>query len=97
MSGFLRTWEYNHWCPAFLDSRHPLAVSKETEPAVPLTVCEFQRPSAAEDSMQPWQRQRPPQRLADQEHPPMLLDFDSETVLTRSALKGQPRESNYHI
>lgn len=35
----------NHWCPAFLDSHHPSAVSKETEPAEPLTVCEFQRPS----------------------------------------------------
>ena len=52
---------------------HPSAVSRGTEPAEPLTVCEFQRPSAAEDFMQPWQRQQPPQRLADQEHPRVSL------------------------
>lgn len=75
MNESLSTWECNHWCPAFLNFHHPSAVSKETETAEPLTVCEFQRPSAAEDLMQPWQRQQPPQRLADQEDPHMLLNL----------------------
>lgn len=59
----------NATTPACLDSHHRSAVSKETEAAEPPTACEFQRPSAAEDLMQPWQKQQPPQRLCDQEHP----------------------------
>lgn len=47
MNESLSTWECNHWCPAFLDLHHPSAVSKETETAEPLTVCEFQRPSSS--------------------------------------------------
>lgn len=54
---------------------HPSAVSRGTEPAEPLTVCEFQQPSAAEDLMQPWQRQQLLQRLADQGHPHMSLEI----------------------
>lgn len=81
MNGSLNTHgNATHWCPAFLDSHHTSAVSRETEPAEPLTVCEFQRPSATEDFMQPWQREQPSQRLADQEHPHMLLNLAVPTL-----------------
>lgn len=48
INGSLSTWECHHWCPAFLASHHPSAVPMETEPALPQTVSEFQRPPAAE-------------------------------------------------
>lgn len=55
---------------------------RKQEPAdQPLTVCEFQRPSAAQDLMEPWQWRPPPQRHADREHP-CAAQFNPETTNT---------------